>query len=184
METTITYVAFVGPKLIAEGEVAEILPVLKQRFDKNYSELVLIFSNETGRQVDFDLRGSLAEVIERATSKPIPGPGRPKLGVVSREITLLPRHWQWLEQQPNGISAALRRLVEAAMKLAPQKEQARMQRDALNNVLTAIAGDRANFEEATRALYSGDIAAFAKLIQKWPKDIREYAAKKVHQLKT
>ncbi|MFY0534142.1 DUF2239 family protein [Nannocystis pusilla] len=30
------------------------------------------------------------------------GPGRPKLGVVSREVSLLPRHWEWLERQPSG----------------------------------------------------------------------------------
>ncbi len=78
---------------------------------------MLVFEVETGRQVDFDLRGEIQDVLERAMQGQRRGPGRPKLGVTSREVTLLPRLWGWLETQPSGTSAALRRLVEQAMKV-------------------------------------------------------------------
>ena len=134
-----------------------------------------MFEVETGRQVDFHLRRPLEEILEDALPSPSPGPGRPRLGVVSREVSLLPRHWDWLEQQPNGISAALRRLVEQAIKTEPGRERARRIRAASSRVLAALAGDRPNYEEACRALFAGDTARFEALIERWPKDIRDYA---------
>lgn len=167
-------VAFAGSRRVASGPLRDVLPVLKQRFDRDASELVLVFDAETGRQVDFDLRGSLADVLERALPAPR-GPGRPKLGVTSREVSLLPRQWQWLEQQPSGISAALRRLVEQAGKSQPGSERARNQRGALSQILSALAGNLPGFEEACRALFAGDDARFALTIESWPEDIRQYA---------
>jgi hypothetical protein len=152
-----------------------VLPVLKRRFDSDPGDLPLVFEDETGRQVDFDLRGSLDEVLARVTVPTARGPGRPKLGVVSREVSLLPRHWDWLEQQPSGISAALRRLVDQARKSQPGKERARLLRAGLSRFLTAMAGDRPGYEEATRALFAADQARFESLVGKWPKDVREYA---------
>lgn len=105
------------------------------------SLLLPIFEDQTGGQVGCDLRGATEEVLARAM--PVPhrtGPGRPKLGVTSREISLLPRHWEWLEQQPNGASAALRRLVEEARKREPEKQRARLAMDAANRFLSAMAG--------------------------------------------
>lgn len=175
MEPDATYVAFAGARRIAAGTLRDVLPVLKQRFDEDRSELVLAFEVESGRQVDFDLRGSLDQVLEREDPPVRRGPGRPKLGVASREVSLLPRHWEWLEQQPSGISGSLRRLVEQAMKDQPGKEQARRIRAALSPFLMAMAGDRPNYEEASRALFAGDTAGFEALVQRWPKDIREHA---------
>lgn len=168
------FVAFAGARRVASGPLRDVLPALKQRFDRDGSELVLVFDTETGRQVDFDLRGSLAEVLERSLPAPR-GPGRPKLGVTSREVSLLPRQWQWLEQQPNGISAALRRLVEHASKTQPGSERARSQRGALSQMLSALAGNLPGFEDACRALFAGDDARFAQVIEGWPEDIRQYA---------
>jgi len=112
METT-TYAAFAGDRAIAAGELEAVLTKLKHKLDKGDIDQLLIFDERTGRQVDFDFRGTLEDVLERELPKPAPaGPGRPKLGVVSREISLLPAHWAWLEEQPNGSSAALRRLVD------------------------------------------------------------------------
>lgn len=112
METTKRYTAFVGEHVMASGILEELLPRLKTSFDRNPGTLVLIFDDGTGEQIDFDLRGTLDEVLARhCRNSPQTGPGRPKLGVVSREITLLPRHWEWLAQQPHGASAAIRRLV-------------------------------------------------------------------------
>jgi uncharacterized protein len=171
----LTHVAFVDSRRVAAGNVREVIATLKQRFDSEGDEAVLVFELESGRQVDFNLRGSPAEVLAReAPEKPV-GPGRPKLGVVSREVSLLPRHWDWLEQQPNGISAAVRRLVEQAIKDAPGAQRARALRSALSRMLTALAGNRPNYEEATRALFSGDLDTFEGLVKRWPKDIRELA---------
>ena len=111
-----TYTAFLGWKRIAAGSLEEMLRETKRRIgDKPPEELLLIFEDHSGKQIDFDLRGSVQEVLDRVAPKPVrTGPGRPKLGVTSREISLLPRHWEWLETQPNGASAALRRLVDEA----------------------------------------------------------------------
>lgn len=184
METSpndLSYSAFAGIHRIATGSLREVLPVLKERFDRNDREMVLVFELETGRQVDFDLRGSLQEVLEREAPTQPRGPGRPRLGVTSREVSLLPRHWEWLEQQPSGSSAALRRLVEAAIKTQPGKEQARRIRAAVSRFLATMAGDRPGYEEAMRALFAGDAARFESLAQRWPKDIREYAVEQVRQ---
>lgn len=175
MENMPAYVAFLGSRQVAAGTLREVLPILKQRFDRDRSDMVLVFQVDTGRQLDFDLRGTLDDVLARAIPEPSKGPGRPRLGVVSREVSLLPQHWEWLEAQPAGASAALRRLVEGAIKQQPGKERARRLREAVSRFLTSIAGDRPNYEEACRALFAGDSARFATLIDRWPKDIRDLA---------
>jgi hypothetical protein len=180
MEET-TYTAFAGARRVAAGSLRDLLPALKRRFDEDRSELVLVFDDATGRQVDFDLRGSLEEVLARATEAGRRGPGRPRLGVTSREVSLLPRHWEWLEQQPSGISGTLRRLVEQAAKEDPARERARRIRDALGRFLSSIAGDRPHYEEATRALFQGDLAGFERLVERWPKDVREYALERARE---
>ena len=180
MEIETSYLAFAGARRVAAGPLREVLPELKRRFDADRGELVLVFEVETGRQVDFDLRGTLEEVLAREGQGPR-GPGRPRLGVTSREVTLLPRHWEWLAQQPSGISGSLRRLVEQAMKTQPGKERARRIRAALARLLSAVAGDRAGYEEASRALFAGDAARFEALVQRWPKDIREHALERARE---
>lgn len=177
MDPARNYVAFAGVRQVAAGALGDVLPVLKRQFDADSAELVLVFDVDTGQQVDFDLRGSLAEVLAHALPAPQKGPGRPRLGVTSREVSLLPRHWEWLEQQASGISAALRRLVEQAAKSHPGKERSRRMRAALSQFLLSMAGNRPNYEEACRALFAGDTPRFETLVQRWPKDIREYAVR-------
>jgi uncharacterized protein len=170
-----SYSAFSGDRLIAFGLLAEVLAAAKAYVDTSDDPQLLIFEDRTGRQVDFDFRGSLDEVLTRSLPPPErTGPGRPKLGVVSREVSLLPRHWEWLEAQPQGISAALRRLVDEARKQNPGEQRARKGREALNRFMTAIAGNRPNYEEATRALFASDHARFEELISDWPEDIRAH----------
>jgi len=149
--STVQYVAFAGTQMVAQGSLGVLLPILKQRFDSDESDLVLIFDSSTGRQVDFDLRGSVDEVIAQALPQETRGPGRPRLGVTSREVSLLPRHWQWLSTQPEV-------------------------RAALSQVLCAVAGNFENFEEACRALFAGKDDFFLSLIAGWPKDIVDFAA--------
>jgi hypothetical protein len=172
---TVTYSAFAGDRKIAAGPLEQMLLRTKAFLDRGGAG-VLIFEDQTGRQVDFDFRGTPAEVVARATAAAAPraGPGRPRLGVVSREVSLLPQHWEWLEAQPNGISAALRRLVDAARRRAPHEERARRARDAASRFMTAMAGDRPGYEEASRALFAGNAERFAELVRRWPRDVREH----------
>jgi uncharacterized protein len=170
MEQRTTYTAFAGQTMLATGPLEVVLPALQSLASDS---LVLIFDDHSGRQVDFDMRGTIEQVLERAI--PARGPGRPKLGVVSREVSLLPRHWEWLEEQPNGASAALRRLVDEARKREPGRQKERAAIDATARFLTAMAGNLPNYEEATRALYAGEGPRFEGLIADWPQDIRDHA---------
>lgn len=177
------------------GEVA-----LAVRRSSGTTETILVFDNATGRIIDLDLRGSEAEIPERlseppkthagrhrprsdtAFGSPEPEPepvpktrGRPKLGVVAREVTLLPRHWDWLADQPGGASATLRRLVDEARKAPSPRQQRRAAQDAAYHFMQAIAGDLPGYEEATRALFADDRASLENRITAWPDDIRTYA---------
>jgi len=174
-----THIAFLEARCIVRGDAHSVLRHLKERFDEGRAEGILIFEMESGRQLEWDLRGELQEVLVRAIPALQRGPGRPRLGVKSREVTLLPRHWEWLEQQPAGISAALRRLVEQALKNQPGHERGRRIRGALSNFLFALAGNRPNYEEACRALFADDVQRFKDLIKRWPKDIRQYAEEQI-----
>ena len=175
MEEPKTFTAFLGDSQIAGGTLEQLLPPVKARFDKPDCPLILIFDNANGKQVDFELRGSLESVLTGAIpAKPKTGAGRPKLGVVAREISLLPRHWQWLEQHSSGASAAIRRLIDEARKQEPSRERTRRAKEATGRVLTALAGDRPGYEEATRALYAGDAKRFNQEIKSWPKDVRAF----------
>ncbi len=144
-------------------------------FDRDPGAPILIFQEQTGQQCEFDLHGTLEGVLARELPSPrARGPGRPRMGVVSREVSLLPRHWEFLEAQPSGISGALRRLVEEAIKREPSKERARRRLEATAKVMTALAGNAPGFEEALRALYAGDFAAFAERIAAFEPDVRAF----------
>ena len=105
------------------------------------------------------------------------GPGRPKLGVVAREITLLPRHWEWLAQQPGGASVAIRKLVEEARRTGEDKDRIRAGQEAAYRFMSAMAGNKPHYEEAIRALFAGDPVRFEELIAGWPADVRDHAAR-------
>jgi hypothetical protein len=170
MEIEPTLTAFAGDRCVARGALREVLLALMARGEGRAP--VLVFDDRTGKQVDFDLRGTPEEVLARA--RPPAGPGRPRLGVVAREVTLLPRHWEWLEAQPSGASAALRRLVEEAARRDPGEQEARRAVEAASRVMTALAGDRPGYEEASRALFARDGRRYAALIRGWPADVRRH----------
>ena len=180
MDDEKTYTAFVGPNRLESGTREEVLAALKARFDRDPSTLALTFEDQTGRQVDFDLRGTLADVQTRYRQAPARiGPGRPKLGVVAREVSLLPRHWEWLEQQSSGASAAIRRLVDEARKRDPGEQHARLAIESAGRFLSAMAGNQPGYEEACRALYARRREQFDDLIRDWPADIRLHAQRLV-----
>lgn len=159
-----TLTAFAGDERIAAGEEDEVRAALGQRGVAVQD--VLLFDDATGRQVDIDMRGAGAE--------PPRGRGRPKLGVLAREVTLLPRHWDWLATQPGGASVTLRRLVEAARKDRQARPSPRAAKDAAYHFLTVMAGDRPGYEAAIRALYAGDQAGFDGAAAEWPDAIRAH----------
>ncbi len=173
-----TYTVFVADRLLCSGPLTHILLKTKAHIDAQMRDAansrLLIFQDENGRQIDFDFHGTAEEVVARVAPPPRVGPGRPRLGVVAREISLLPRHWEWLEQQPNGASASLRRLVDEARKREPAEHRARQSMDATYRLMTALCGDRSGYEEAIRALYAGERARFMGLIESWPDDIISY----------
>jgi len=177
-----TYTAFADDRLIASGPLQVMLARTKAWLERREHARLLIFDDETGREVDFDFRGTLEQVVARAIPPAEPArPGRPRLGVVGREVSLLPRHWEWLEQQPNGISAALRRLVDEARKREPGKQRARALREAASRVMAALAGDLPGFEEASRALFAGDEKTFVHQVRAWPADVRKHLLRSVRE---
>jgi hypothetical protein len=165
--------AFEGDRLIAAGPLAQVAPAVRAVLDQRPNAAVLILSDDDSRRIEVDLRGTVDEVAARLAAVEVKGPGRPKLGVVAREVTLLPRHWDWLSAQSGGASVALRRLVEAARK--DPRERARAARDSAYRFLTTLAGDAPGFEDAVRALYAGDRSGFEARSAGWPADIRAQA---------
>ncbi|MFT4096817.1 MAG: DUF2239 family protein [Rhodoblastus sp.] len=170
-----TFVAFLGHRLIARGPAGAIARAAHASRDETAP--LLVFDAATSAPLDLDLRGAADDAAARAEAIFVPeaprGRGRPKLGVEAREVTLLPRHWNWLRAQPGGASIALRKLVEAASR--DPRQEARRAQEAAYKFMHAIGGDLAHFEEATRALFAKDGAAFAARIADWPEDIRTHA---------
>jgi len=173
--------AFEGSRRIASGELAEVALATKAVVERGERGPVLVFDDETSEPIELDLRGSPDDVLARLPSSdddmpPTPrGPGRPRLGVVAREVTLLPRHWEWLAAQSGGASVAIRRLVEEARRASEPADRVRRARDAAYRFMAAVAGNEPGFEEATRALFSGDLDRFVAHTAAWPADVREHA---------
>ncbi|MDF1565975.1 MAG: DUF2239 family protein [Deltaproteobacteria bacterium] len=173
------HVAFVGEHLLARGPLSEVAMAMKARLEAGEKGRIALYEDESGRVLDLDLRGTDEEALARlpggAAAPPSKrGPGRPKLGVTSREISLLPRHWEWLAGQRGGASATLRRLVDEARKAeVPAETLLRRALDAAHAFLSDLSGDRAGFEEVLRALYAKDVARVGDLVADWPHDIRE-----------
>jgi hypothetical protein len=181
--------AFLGDRQVAAGELAEIAPAVKSAFDAGPGGEgdVHIYDDATGRIVELYLAGSAEDVVRRAelvSRELVPpsaeaqaapaGPGRPRLGVVAREVTLLPRHWEWLNGQPGGASVALRKLVEEARRANADKDRVRQAQETCYRFVSAEAGDRPGYEEAIRALFARNGEAFDAHTASWPPDIREY----------
>ena len=170
--------AFDGHKLIASGPLAAVAAATRQAIDCGAQGPLLVFDDRSSRPIELDLSGTPAQVQARlmpATVTPASrGRGRPKLGVTAREITLLPRHWEWLSQQPGGASAVLRRLVEHASRHEAPKQRARLAMEAVDRFMQAMTGNFVGHEEASRAFYRGERERFAALTEPWPVDVRDH----------
>ncbi|MCZ4272823.1 DUF2239 family protein [Maritalea porphyrae] len=177
-------VAFVGHELIASGTLAEVVHEVKRHHDQNPNDMILVFDNQKSNVIELDLRGSMEDVFGRMASKqpleeavaPPKRPGRPKLGVVSKEVTLLPRHWEWLREQRGGASVTLRKLVGEAMHVADGDKDKRAGQQTAYKLMTAVAGDLPNYEEAIRALFAGDAEQFFAQIADWPTGLKNHLA--------
>lgn len=191
------WIAFAGARRIGAGEPADVARAAKAAVESGDEAAVLVFNDEA-RVVDIDFRGSDADVVarlgliddastasngdgQRDDSSPYletatpRGRGRPRLGVVAREVTLLPRHWDWLATQPGGASATVRRLVDAARQSSADKDRVRQAKEVAYRFMSAMAGNEPGFEEATRALFAGDEGRFATMTKAWPADVRAHA---------
>jgi hypothetical protein len=186
-----TFTAFCGYRLVASGALESTVRQAKGEVDRG--EAVLLIDDLTGEQIDLDLSGSPDDAVARLSEHPVLGPhasrarapaarpGRPRLGVVSREVSLLPRHWDWLARQNGGASAALRRLVDEARKRNGAKDEAARARDAAARFLWVVAGNLPAFEEASRSLYAGDLERFLQRIEGWPADVQQHAGRLVRE---
>jgi hypothetical protein len=186
-----TCTAFEGHRRIASGCLPEVALAVREVLARGEQAPVLIFDDVTSRPVELDLRGTPEEILarlidqapqEQASSQPAEtdeegaprGRGRPRLGVVAREVTLLPRHWNWLNGQSGGASVALRKLVDAARSASEDKDRKSAAQEAVYRFMTALAGDLPGYEEATRALYADDRTRFVQIAAAWPKDVRNH----------
>jgi hypothetical protein len=187
-------IAFEGFRRIAAGKAPHVAAKTKAVLERGQREPVLIFDEVTSQLVEIDFRGTADEVVQRIeqrsqtseVAEPSPadtlprGPGRPKLGVVAREVTLLPRHWDWLAAQPGGASVALRKLVEEARRARRGDDLRRQAQESAYRFLHAIAGNLPDFEEVSRALFACQAGRFDNLTQAWPRDVRDHARKLAH----
>lgn len=179
-----TFAAFLHTELVAQGPLESVLTQVHERGAKT-AKACLFFDEESGAQIDFDLRGTLPQILARLADHPAlqpeppKGPGRPKLGVTCKEVCLLPAQWDWLGQQSGGPSAALRRLVMAAMKAEPSFALPQGKKSSVDRVLQAVAGNQPGYEEASRALWSGDLARFHTLVATWPGSVGTWAMERL-----
>jgi len=185
------FTAFMGQQRLVSGPLAEVALAVLKASQSAAAEPIVIFDDANGRPIDLDLRGTERDIVARlpqpasnpetladdlSAAEPR-GRGRPKLGVVAREVTLLPRHWEWLGAQPGGASVALRKLVEEARRASGDRDRGRAARDAAYHFMSVMAGNLPGFEEASRALFADDRRRFAELIAGWPGDIRDHVVK-------
>lgn len=188
-QTSVYCTAFLGVKVVASGTLQHVVSTVKDALgDRDLTQL-FIFDDTTGKQIDVDFRGEINDVLLRLreqfgdlsrtelNNQPTRRVGRPKLGVVSGEVTLLPRDWEWLKSQPGGASVTLRRLVGEARRAGGKQSKIRESQEATYNFMTAMAGNFHQYEEALRALYAYDSDRFYHFIDDWAPDIRNHIKK-------
>ncbi len=188
-----TCTAFADSRCVASGDLKDVAAKARDFLDRDETAQMLVFDDATSEVIEVDFRGTVKDILRRLgarrKSNGLPAdkaqpneqtpraPGRPKLGVVAREVTLLPHHWDWLGSQPGGASVALRKLVEEARRANAGKDRERQAREATYNFMSVTAGNEPGFEEATRALFAGNGKRFDQLVTPWPPDVRDHTKK-------
>ena len=153
---------FLKGEVLTRGSVEQVVPQMRTLPPLERSSDLLAFDDDTGRQVDFDLSPEAEAARPR---------GRPSLGVEAKEVTLLPRHWEWLSHQRGGASATLRKLVEEALR---KGRTAKDCHDAAYRFLQVMAGDLPHFDDAMREMYNGNRVGYDHFTYDWPKDVRDH----------
>ena len=174
------FAAFVEHERLCRGSLGEVALACFHYLQRDTTGRLAVYDEQDGRVVDLDLSGTEDDVRDRfdetiASGSDTKKRGRPKLGVTSREVSLLPRHWDWLSRQRGGASAAIRRLIESERRRNPGQEIRRDCIERTHRFLWDIASNLPEFEEATRALFQDDIETFRQRIQDWPRDISDQA---------
>ncbi|MDB5823567.1 MAG: hypothetical protein JWR21_2271 [Herminiimonas sp.] len=174
----LAHTAFLGGHRLATGPLHEVAVAVLRAQQAQPEGHPLVFSDANGQSLDLDLRGGEEAVAARYTvAAPTQAPkgrGRPRLGVVAREVTLLPEHWDWLASQPGGASVALRKLVHEARRNGGDRERTRQAHDRAYHAMSTLAGNLAGFEEASRALFAGDYERLVAQMATWPEDVQAY----------
>ncbi|AJP59657.1 hypothetical protein UC34_11865 [Pandoraea vervacti] len=189
------YTVFRDKRRIAAGSLADAAIAFQQAMLADPNASVLIFDNLTGDTRDVDVRGTAADIRVRYplpaastadmtagtandaahdADAPPKSRGRPKLGVIAREVTLLPRHWDWLAEQRGGASVALRKLIDEARRANVERDTQRRAQERAYSFMSTMAGDLPHFEEASRALFAHDLDALEARIVEWPEDVRTH----------
>ncbi len=174
------YIAFAGTSRIAFGDLEHVVRLAKPVFDEDKWAQILVFDSETSQQMGVDWSGTVDDVLWRLETAALATQNArraPKPGVVGRQVTLLPRHWEWLAAQPGGASVALRKLVDQARTANQGKDRQRQAQEAAYRFITAMAGNEPGFEEACRALFANRREDFFAHAAQWPVDVREHACK-------
>ncbi len=161
-----TYTAFLRDQQIAGGDLADVLRAIGDAKTRS----ALVFADDSGDLVKLNTAEDVAEAL-LSDALVQTGSGSPPKPV-SIELRLLPRHLDWLQAQPGGPSAAVRRLVDAARR--NDSGRARRRREAAYRFTSMMAGDFPGFEAATRALFAGCRAGFETATADWPAAIRDY----------
>ena len=180
------WVAFEHHRRTAAGQPAAVITAVQQRLGMDPNAMPVVLDATTSERIELDWRAPLERLLtllptpasetadSEAADEAPRGPGRPKLGVTAREVTLLPRHWEWLARQPGGASVALRKLVQSAMREGSAADAKRRATDAAYRFMSIIGGDLPHYEEVSRALFAGELARLRALVGGWPADVSEH----------
>jgi uncharacterized protein len=183
----VQWIAFIGNDRITQGSPHVVIHAVHAIVGVQGENNLLLFDAVTSARIDIDWRTDLLTILKQyatehveitdnsASENPAPRQaGRPKLGVVAREITLLPRHWEWLSTQTGGASVTLRKLVEQAQRQSKNADQRRLAQESTYRFMSTMAGNNVGFEEATRALFAGDMGKLRAIVASWPSDVARH----------
>ena len=169
-----TFSAYGPTSCIGQGELTDVALAAHRFLRTHPDQSALILQDSTCQIIDLDLSGDEALLERKANHYPIrsQAPVPDSKDPITGEITLLPRHWQWLAEQGGNASATLRRLIDEARRDPKQKadNECRRRQQLTYRFCQALCGDFQGYEDALRALYAADKDSFKTHISTWPAD--------------